>query len=168
VRAPVIIHSSFIMAAGISIEAGISFIGLGNPSGASWGMTLQRSFNGIYNNPWGVVWPSLAICLTILAFVLLGNALSDVLQSSARSKVLSPGRKRRAIAAAVARAEDEPQTEPLELGNSQDVVLAIRGLRLGYPTAEGEVNEVVHGVDFDLRRGEIHGLVGESGSTAWT
>jgi peptide/nickel transport system permease protein len=127
-------------------------------------MTLQRSFNGIYNNPWGVVWPSLAICLTILAFVLLGNALSDVLQSSARSKVLSPGRKRRAIAAAVARAEDEPQTEPLELGNSQDVVLAIRGLRLGYPTAEGEVNEVVHGVDFDLRRGEIHGLVGESGS----
>src|SRR5699024_1839827 len=86
VRAPVIIHSAFIMAAGISIEAGISFIGLGNPAGASWGMTLQRSFNGIYTNPWAVVWPALIICLTILAFVLLGNAISDVLQSSARSK----------------------------------------------------------------------------------
>src|SRR5690349_12493670 len=53
VRAPVIIQTSFVMAAGIGIEAGISFLGLGDPASASWGIVLQNSFNGIYNNPWG-------------------------------------------------------------------------------------------------------------------
>ena len=43
-------------------------------------------------------------------------------------------------------------------------MLAVRGLRIAYPTPDGEVREVVHGVDLDLRRGEIHALVGESGS----
>ncbi|MFV0634111.1 dipeptide/oligopeptide/nickel ABC transporter permease/ATP-binding protein [Demequina sp.] len=169
VRAPAIIQGAFIMAAGISMEAGISFIGLGNPAGASWGMTLQRSFNSIYNNPLAVVWPSLVICLTILSFVLLGNALSDVLQSSARSTVLSPRRKRAEVAAALARLEqsgtaDADAGQPRELSSSDDVLLAIRDLRIAYPIHGGGLNEVVHGVDFDLRRGEIHGLVGESGS----
>lgn len=162
VRAPIIIHSSFIMAAGIGIESGVSFIGLGNPAAASWGTTLQRSFNGIYNNPWGVVWPSLLISLTILAFVLFGNVLSDVLQSSARSKVLSPGQRKRIIAGAL-----QGTGQPTDLPASEcpaDAILCIRGLRIGYLSADGVVREVVRGVDFDLHRGEIHGLVGESGS----
>jgi peptide/nickel transport system permease protein len=164
VRAPVIIHCSFIMAAGISIEAGVSFIGLGDPSGASWGTTLQRSFNGIYTNPWGVVWPSLVIGLTILALVLLGNALSDVLQSSARAKVLPTRRRRQLVAEAVATLERQPVRDSVLVGSSDDVLLSVRDLRIAYPDPDGGLTEVVHGVDLDLRRGEIHGLVGESGS----
>lgn len=164
VRAPVIIHSSFIMAAGIGIEAGISFIGLGNPSSASWGMTLQRSFNSIYNNPWAVVSPSLVICLTILAFVLLGNALSDVLQASARSKTLPARRRRKVVAEAIRALEAQPPVDSPVVGSSDDVVLSVRGLRVAYPKPGGGATEVVHGVDMDLRRGEVHGLVGESGS----
>lgn len=164
VRAPIIIHSSFIMAAGIGIEAGVAFIGLGNPAGASWGTTLQRSFNGIYNNPWGVVWPSLIISVTVLAFILLGNALSDVLQSSARSKVLSRGQREKLVSRASKHVQrtQEPITTGLE-GRGRPL-LSIRDLRIGYAKADGTVNEVVHGVNFDLYRGEIHGLVGESGS----
>ena len=94
VRAPVIIQSSFVMASGIGIEAGVSFLGLGNPASASWGIVLQNSFNGIYNNPWAMLWPALVITLTILALILLGNCLSDVLQSSARSKTITPRRRR--------------------------------------------------------------------------
>lgn len=165
VRAPVIIHCSFIMAAGISIEAGVSFIGLGDPSGASWGTTLQRSFNGIYTNPWGVVWPSVVIGLTILALILLGNALSDVLQSSARAKVLPARRRRQLVAEAVREIEQrQPVEDSLLVGSSDDVLLSVRDLRIAYPGREGGLTEVVHGVDLDLRRGEIHGLVGESGS----
>ncbi|HEY8718202.1 dipeptide/oligopeptide/nickel ABC transporter permease/ATP-binding protein [Pengzhenrongella sp.] len=164
VRAPVIIQTSSIAAAGIGIEAGLSFIGLGDPAGASWGMTLQRSFDGIYNNRWGVVWPSLVISLSILALLLLGNALGDILQSSARSKVLPARRRRRAIESALRELEELPPTDSALVGSSDDVLLSIRGLRIAYPTADGGVNEVVHGIDLDLRRGEIHGLVGESGS----
>ena len=44
-----------------------------------------------------------------------------------------------------------------------DVLLEIRGLRI-----EGQVdekwNEIVHGVDVDLKRGEVLGLIGESGA----
>ena len=161
VRAPVIIQSSFVLAAGIGIEAGVSFLGLGDPAGASWGIVLQNSFNGIYNNRWAVVWPALVISVTILALVLLGNALSDVLQSSARSRTLSPRRRRAAQEAAQ---PGDAAGESIPVGSSDDVVLSVRGLRIAYPAAGGEVREVVHGVDLDVRRGEIHGLVGESGS----
>ena len=165
VRAPVIIQSSFVMAAAIGIEAGVSFLGLGDPAGASWGIVLQTAFNGIYNNAWAVLWPALVISLTILALVLLGNALSDVLQSSARSKVLSARRAAGVGGVRGARAEGRA-------GHHADPGAVLRttscspsaDLRIGYPTADGGVTEVVHGVDLDVRRGEIHGLVGESGS----
>jgi peptide/nickel transport system permease protein len=164
VRAPVIIQTAFVMAAGIGIEAGISFLGLGDPASASWGIVLLNSFNGIYNNGWGVVWPALAVSLTILALILLGNALSDVLQSSARSRVLPPRRRRELLAASAREREAQPVNDSILVGSSDDVILSVRGLRIAYPDAQGGVNEVVHGVDLDVRRGEVHGLVGESGS----
>ncbi len=161
VRAPVIIQSAFILAAGIGIEAGVTFLGLGDPAGSSWGLVMQQAFNSIYNNPGAIVGPALVITLTILSLILLGNALSDALQSSARSKPLPPRRRRQVLAAERARlAATEATACPVD----DDVVLAVRGLRVGYPTPDGQVREVVHGVDLDLRRGEIHALVGESGS----
>ena len=164
VRAPVVIHSAFVAAAGIGIEAGVSFIGLGDPTQASWGQTLQTSFRAIYFNGWGVLWPALVISISILCLILLGNALSDVLQASARSEVLSARRRRQLIASATRDFDETAPEESIAIGSSDDVVLSVRGLRVGYPTTSGGVTEVVHGVDLDLRRGEIHGLVGESGS----
>ena len=164
VRAPVIIQSAFVMAAGIGIEAGVSFIGLGDSTQASWGQTLQTSFRAIYYNGWGVLWPSLVISISILCLILLGNALSDVLQASARVRVLSAPQRRRLIAGALETLRVEPAHELGPIGSSDDVILSIRNLRIGYPTPQGGVVEVVHGVDLDLKRGEIHGLVGESGS----
>ena len=161
VRAPVIIQSTFILAAGIGIEAGVTFLGLGDPAGTSWGLVMQNAFNGIYNNPKAIVGPALVITLTILSLILFGNALSDALQSSARSKPLPPRRRRQVLAAA--RVQD-PEATADTTQVDREVVLAVRGLRIAYPTPDGEVREVVHGVDLDLRRGQIHALVGESGS----
>ncbi|MEV7631843.1 dipeptide/oligopeptide/nickel ABC transporter permease/ATP-binding protein [Microbacterium sp. NPDC089318] len=167
VRAPVIIQSSFTMAAGIGIEAGVSFLGLGDPTSSSWGIMLQQSFKSIYNNPVSIFWPALVITISVLALILFGNALSDVLQSSARSKVLSRSKRRAAIAASIAslrELDDDGRREQSELSSSDDVLLSIRDLRIGYPAPDGTVREVVHGANLDIRRGEIHGLVGESGS----
>jgi ABC-type dipeptide/oligopeptide/nickel transport system ATPase component/ABC-type dipeptide/oligopeptide/nickel transport system permease subunit len=161
VRAPVIIQSAFILAAGIGIEAGVTFLGLGDPAGSSWGLVMSQAFNSIYNNPAVIVGPALVITLTILSLILLGNALSDALQSSARSKPLPARRRRQVLAAERVRvAAVAPASAPIE----DDVILAVRDLRVAYPTPDGQVSEVVHGVDLDLRRGEIHALVGESGS----
>jgi len=157
VRGPVVIHSAGILAAGIGIQAGLAFIGLGDPSVPSWGIILQESFQDIYRNPAGVIWPALIISVTILSFVLLGNVLRDVLQASGSAHTLRPARRR----ALVRQAKESPAEESVV---SDDVVLSIRGLRMGYPDGPDSVHEVLHGVDLDLHRGEIHGLVGESGS----
>ncbi|MFG2941213.1 dipeptide/oligopeptide/nickel ABC transporter permease/ATP-binding protein [Streptomyces sp. NPDC048282] len=161
VRAPVIIQSAFVLAAGIGIEAGVDYLGLGDPAVPSWGTVLEQSFGNIYNNRAGVLWPALVITLTILSFILLGNVLRDVLQTSERTRPLTPRRRRELIGEArkATAAAAEPQPAP-----PADVVLSVRNLRIGYPDGDQEVREVVHGVDLDVRRGEIHGLVGESGS----
>ncbi|MFM9709622.1 ATP-binding cassette domain-containing protein, partial [Streptomyces galilaeus] len=45
-----------------------------------------------------------------------------------------------------------------------DTLLRVRDLHVGYDQADGSHIEVVHGVSLDVRRGEVHGLIGESGS----
>ena len=159
-----IIYTAFVAAAGIGIEAGVSFIGLGDPTKASWGQTLQVSFSAIYFNKFGVLWPALVISISILCLILLGNVLSDTLQASARSEVFSARKRRKLVATAQREFQDAPVNDSLAIGSSDDVVLSLRDFRVGYCAPDGHVNEVVHGVDLDLRRGEIHGLVGESGS----
>ncbi|MDX3798270.1 dipeptide/oligopeptide/nickel ABC transporter permease/ATP-binding protein [Streptomyces sp. AK04-3B] len=161
VRAPIIVQSSFVLASAIGIEAGMGFIGLSDPDKASWGGVLQEAFGNIYNNKPGVLWPALLIVLTVLALVLLGNALRDILQASAHSRTLSPRRRRELVQRA---REERMQAAVAEMAAPAEAVLSVRGLRIGYPDGEDGVREVVHGVDLDVRRGEIHGLVGESGS----
>jgi ABC-type dipeptide/oligopeptide/nickel transport system ATPase component/ABC-type dipeptide/oligopeptide/nickel transport system permease subunit len=163
VRAPVIIQSSFVLAAGIGIQAGLEFLGLGNPREASWGGILQTSFASIYDNPGAVVAPTVLISVTTLALVLLGNALRDVLQVVAAPRQLSRREqemvRRRLVptSAAATRLQAGPSDA------TDDALLRVRDLHIAYPTRE-DVAEVVHGVDLDVRRGVIHGLVGESGS----
>ncbi|MFF1571385.1 dipeptide/oligopeptide/nickel ABC transporter permease/ATP-binding protein [Leifsonia sp. NPDC058292] len=155
VRGPVIIQSAFIIAAGIGIQAGVDFLGLGNPSQPSWGSVLQDAFNNIYNNSVAVWWPALLISLTILCLVLLGSVLRDELQSTG-VKPLTARRRRRL--------NDELSVPRTQAAPNEEYAIAVRGLRIGYPEHNGEIKEVVHGVDLDVRPGEIHGLVGESGS----
>jgi peptide/nickel transport system permease protein len=170
VRGPVVIQSAFVLASGIGIEAGVAFLGLSDPARASWGVTLQNAFDNIYANPVAVVWPALLVSATIMAFILLGNALSDVLAASSRSVRLSPRRRREVQDAARPAPSAEPA--PRAAGSSGNppapvdspLALSIRGLRVGYPTDAETVREVVHGADLDIHKGEVHGLVGESGS----
>ena len=63
------------------------------------------------------------------------------------------------------RAGAGPLTAPPVAGPpvDPDALLAVSGLRVGYGTGEG-LTVVVHGVDLEVREGEVLGLVGESGS----
>jgi ABC-type dipeptide/oligopeptide/nickel transport system ATPase component/ABC-type dipeptide/oligopeptide/nickel transport system permease subunit len=157
VRAPVIIQSSFVLAAGIGIQAGLEFLGLGNPREASWGGILQSTFNVMYLNRGAVVAPTLLISLTTLALVLLGNALRDVLQVGQAPRALSRSARRQLAENLVS--SDRRSRE----GSDDSALLRIRDLHVAYPTASG-ISEVVRGIDLDIRKGDIHGLVGESGS----
>jgi peptide/nickel transport system permease protein len=78
--APVfIVQLSWAMAVAILAEAGLSYLGYGAPSNTpSWGRMLAELQSYIGVHPWSVLWPGLAITVTVLAFNLLGDAIRDV------------------------------------------------------------------------------------------
>ncbi|MFC7619562.1 dipeptide/oligopeptide/nickel ABC transporter permease/ATP-binding protein [Microlunatus sp. GCM10028923] len=162
VRPPVIIQSSFVLAAGIGIQAGLAFLGLGDPKEASWGGMLQLAFRNIYINRSAVAWPAVVITITVLALVLLGNALRDAMQQGTRNAELSRRTRRRLELSVPVEHPDRPAPDPVV--DTEPELLTVRGLRIGYPGSDGAISEVVHGIDLSVRRGEIRGLVGESGS----
>lgn len=64
----------------IGLEAGLAFLGLGNPSSVSWGMMMNRGLNqtGVYLSSmwtWWVLPPGLAIALAVLGFTFVGVGL---------------------------------------------------------------------------------------------
>jgi len=185
VRAPIIIQAAIIMSIAIAIQAGLDFLGLGDTSLPTWGGMLNDGFANIYKAPLLMLWPSLAIALTSIALVLLANAMRDVLERT----VVVRRKRRRAVATATGsvaavttsigavtgstEAALEAELAPVKpithldddraAARTGEVVLSVADLHVGYQTDKGST-EVVHGVALDIRRGEVHGLIGESGS----
>ncbi len=79
ILAPLFILLAMDIPSAITVEAGLSFLGLGvQPPTASWGVMLSDGFVRVEDSPWGVIAPGLALMLTTLAFTLLGETLRDV------------------------------------------------------------------------------------------
>lgn len=155
VRAPIIIQASIVCGIAISIQATLEFLGLGDMLVPTWGVMLNEGFVNIYNAPLLVLWPALAISFTIGSFVVLGNALRDVLEDSpkaARTKGAKKGRKD--VSGGAAGIPDV----------YNDHLLTVTDLAVGYPQPGGRIKTVVANTGFHLDRGEILGIVGESGS----
>jgi peptide/nickel transport system permease protein len=76
--APIIVYSTLIIATNILFEAGLSYLGFGVPlPNASWGNLLSSATPFYTIQPWLMVWPGLAMLLTVLSFNLLGDGLRD-------------------------------------------------------------------------------------------
>jgi peptide/nickel transport system permease protein len=79
---PLIVLASLSMAAAISTEAALSFLGFGIPvEVASWGRMIDQAVpGGLYRNaPHLMLFPGTLLVLTVLAFNLLGDSLRDAL-----------------------------------------------------------------------------------------
>lgn len=78
--APVfIVQLSWAMAVAVLAEAGLSYLGFGAPpTEPSWGLLLAELQSYISVHPLTVVWPGLAITVTVLGLNLLGDGLRDV------------------------------------------------------------------------------------------
>ncbi len=82
--ASVLVLGGMDMASMIMWEAGLSFLGLGlQPPLSSWGVMLQESYQYIQTAPLMIVWPSLAIMLTMLGFSLFAESLRVALNPKA-------------------------------------------------------------------------------------
>jgi oligopeptide transport system permease protein len=77
---PVIVRLTYGIPQAIFTEAVLSFIGLGvRPPQASWGTMIQEGNQAIFSAPHLVLFPAIAIALTMLAFNFLGDGLRDAL-----------------------------------------------------------------------------------------
>lgn len=77
---PVLVDSSFAIAAAILAEAVLSFLGLGPANQASWGRLLSDATNQVGDFVWWLaIFPGAAIFLTVLAYNLIGEALRDAI-----------------------------------------------------------------------------------------
>jgi len=78
VLSPVIVLATLDMGSTILAISGMSFLGLGaQPPNPEWGAMLNDGLPYMYMAPWVMIFPGLAILITVLAFNLMGDGLRD-------------------------------------------------------------------------------------------
>lgn len=83
--APLTVQVTLALAWALLTEAGLSFLGLGTqPPASSLGLMLADSRNLMESAPWLLVFPAIAVMMSILGFNLLGDALRDILDPKTR------------------------------------------------------------------------------------
>lgn len=82
---PVLVQATLFIGVAVIVEASLSFVGLGvQPPAPSWGTMLSDARNYIFSGEWWIaLFPGLAICITVVAFNLIGDALRDLLDPRA-------------------------------------------------------------------------------------
>ena len=85
---PVIVYTTLTVPAVILQEAFLSFLGLGvQPPAASWGTLVSNGSQVLALFPWLVIFPGIALSLTLLCFNFLGDGLRDALDPQDRRDV---------------------------------------------------------------------------------
>jgi peptide/nickel transport system permease protein len=75
---PIIVQAAFIFAAAVLSEAALSFLGVGiKPPTPTWGGMVSQGRTYLTIAPWVIVFPGIAIAMTVLGLNLLGDGLRD-------------------------------------------------------------------------------------------
>jgi ABC-type dipeptide/oligopeptide/nickel transport system permease subunit len=83
--APIVVYASILVPQVILYEAALSFLGVGvQPPTASWGQMLSDATPIFSEAWWYMLFPGLALLLTVLAFNLVGDAMQDALNPRAK------------------------------------------------------------------------------------
>ncbi len=79
VYSPLLVIATLSFAGAVLEAAGLSFIGLGaQPPTPEWGALLFEGKAYVFNAPWLIMFPGMAILFTVIGFNLFGDALRDV------------------------------------------------------------------------------------------
>ncbi|MFE6283563.1 dipeptide/oligopeptide/nickel ABC transporter permease/ATP-binding protein [Streptomyces sp. NPDC057877] len=175
--APVLVFCTVQVAEAIVFEASLSFIGAGvRPPDPSWGSVIADGKNMVLTGGWwATVFPGLLMLLTVLSLNVLSEGVSDAWAAPAARDVTAgdpdgdedrlekpePGSGKvvplPGLGAAARRLR--ARARPLPSGAP---VLAVEDLAIGFEHRHRGV-DIVDGISFEVRPGEVLGLVGESG-----
>ncbi len=176
--APILVFCTVLVADAIVFEASLSFIGAGvQQPYASWGSVIALGKDQLLLGEWwATAFPGLLIFLAVVSLNVLSEGFSDTLAapSSQVSRQAAEAIKRAEAADTAADAGAQVVALPgidaaarrlaarrVDFGDV-DPVLSVRDLTVRFPERHRGVN-VVDGVSFDVRPGEVLGLIGESG-----
>ncbi len=153
-----VVNAILVISLAILNESTLSFLGLGDPTAISWGQMLNFAFGrgamsaGAW---WALATPGFGIVWVVLALTLLGHGLEQVLNPRLESHHLMPGRQN-------VRNEAQVVSKGTGTRNKAPVVLDVQNLSVQFVNGNS-VAQAVENVSFQLREGEMMGLVGESG-----
>ena len=83
---PLIVVSTLSLAAAIVAEATLTFLGVGLGSNVmSWGNDISQAQSSLRVAPQALIYPSIALTVTVLAFIMLGELIRDALDPRARA-----------------------------------------------------------------------------------
>jgi peptide/nickel transport system permease protein len=149
---PILVQFSLTAASAIVLESGLSFLGLGVvPPAPSWGLMIGAGRATMAQAPLLLLWPCLALTLTILAM----NAFCDALRDAVDPHRAPPRRSFLPTIAALL-----PGFSPGE----KTVVLEVRGLTVEIETPAGGKIYPVRDLSLSVAAGQTLAVVGESGS----
>ena len=84
--APVLVYATITIGVLIAAEATLTFLGVGlQPPAISWGLQIAQGQTLLRTAPHLVLFPSIILTLTVMAFILMGDALRDALDPRQRS-----------------------------------------------------------------------------------
>ncbi|UJP11554.1 ABC transporter permease [Microbacterium sp. KUDC0406] len=84
--APLLVLATLSMAGGIVAEATLTFLGVGLPDDVmSWGRDISNAQRSLRIAPESLIYPSIALTITVLAFILLGELVRDAMDPRARA-----------------------------------------------------------------------------------
>lgn len=153
ISAPLWIQTTAGLSEAMIAFSALSFLGLGVQLPAyDWGTMLADSLDRMYTTPSVVVGPALAITLTGILFVYLGEAgaraMDPVRWSSGRRDAEEP-----------VVTEVISPVKPAVGESDNPAFLTVRGLQVAFPGLK-----IIQDLDFHVGHGETLGIVGESGS----
>ncbi|MDG5807287.1 dipeptide/oligopeptide/nickel ABC transporter permease/ATP-binding protein [Streptomyces ossamyceticus] len=187
--APVLVFCTVQVAEAIVFEASLSFIGAGvRPPDPSWGSVIADGKNMVLTGGWwATVFPGLLMLVTVLSLNVLSEGVSDAWAAPAgrdARRLAEDGGGEPARPAVPGAGPGAPGEDHREAGDEAALpglaeaarrlrararplptgrpVLAVHDLAIGFEKRHRGV-DIVDGISFEVRAGEVLGLVGESG-----
>lgn len=85
--APIIVYATVALGTFIVAEATLSFLGIGLPTTiVSWGGDISAAQASLRTQPMVLFYPALALALTVLSFIMMGDVVRDALDPKARKR----------------------------------------------------------------------------------
>ena len=83
---PIVVQAALLVGFAILFEAGLSFLGLSDPNVMSWGAIMGNNRPYILQQGYTIMYPGLAIFITVLSISLVGDGLNDALNPKLRKR----------------------------------------------------------------------------------